>query len=102
MYLRILRTGYTYVATYIELCTIQLQKYCLIPLTRAHAVCLLCAGIERGIPVSYRYSCIVRTYIWVCIVYAHKACSVLKMLATNQYDIANWFMHARVTVTVYI
>ena len=87
MYLRILCTGYTYVATYIELCMIQLQKYCLIPLTRAHAVCLLCAGIKRGIPVSYRYSCIVHTYI--CIVYVHKACSVLKMLAINQYDIAN-------------
>ena len=23
-----------------------------------------------------------------------------KLLATNQYDIANWFMHARVTVYV--
>ena len=63
--------------------------------THVHAVCSLHAGIKRGIPIRYRYSCIAPTYIRiVCTL------SLLEMPATNQYDEGNWFMHTRVSVYV--
>ena len=51
---------------------------------RVHAVCSLCAGIKKRFPLA------TDTATW----YQH----TYSMLATNQYDIANWFMYARVSV----
>ena len=62
-----------------------------------HAVYSLCAGIKGGISVSYSYSYIRSIYIRIAYIL-----SLLKGLATNQYDIANWFMDARVIVYIYI
>ena len=63
---------------------------------RVHLLCSLRARIKNGIPISCRYSYIHSTCI-------HIVCYKLtKMLAKNQCDIANWFMHARVSVHTYV
>ena len=62
-YLCSIATDYTYVCsyiyTYIELGILFTFN------TRMHAVCSLCMDIKRGILVSYRYSCIALTYIYI-------------------------------------
>ena len=92
------RTGYTYIAT--NICRalydnaqiqLQLQEYCLLLKTHVHAVCSLIT--KRWIPVSYRYSCIAPTYMY-------SMHNKLTKIACYKHDIANWFMHARVSYRV--
>ena len=76
---------------------LQLKEYCL-PLTCVYMQCAHYVWVlkEGLLAVSYGFSCIAYLHTY------SMHTKLTKMLATNQYDTANWFMHTRVTCSVHM